>query len=300
MSKSMNPVEPAVLPWKRVFYWSVRRELWENRAVYLAPLAIAAVALVGVMLSTIGLPRALRAIEAGDLARARTLMGPYSFVALSVMMTEFFVAVFYSLGALHGERRDRSMLFWKSLPVSDATTVLSKAAIPIAVIPVVSFAIILASQLLILLWSTIVALLNGLDPMLLWRHVDLSVMWIVLPYGLVVDALWSAPIFAWFILVSGWAKRMPIMWAMVPFVVPAMFERAAFGTSYIAGFLGRRFFGGFEEAFSLGGRGKSAIHSLSDIDPLRVLVTPGLWGGLAVTAALLAAAIWLRRRREPI
>lgn len=295
-----TPVEPAVIPWKKVFYWSVRRELWENRAIYMAPLVIAGVALFGVFLSTFGLPHALRAIEAGDAGQAARLMGPYSFVALAVIMTEFFVAVSYCLGALHGERRDRSMLFWKSLPVSDFTTVMSKAAIPLLVVPVVTFAIILASQLAILIWSTVVTLLNGLDPMLLWRHVDLSVMWVVLPYGLVVDTLWTAPIFAWFILVSGWAKRMPILWAVVPFAVPAMLEAGAFGTSHIGSFLSRRFFGGFGEAFSIGGKGRAAVNSVGDIDPVRVFTSPDIWLGLAVAAALLAAAVWLRRRREPI
>lgn len=297
---SVAPMEPTPFTFKRVFYWSVRRELWENRAIYMAPLVIAGIALFGVFLSTFALPHTLRAIQAGDVRQAARLMGPYSFVALAVMMTEFFVAVSYCLGALHGERRDRSMLFWKSLPVSDFTTVVSKAAIPLLVVPVVTFAIIVASQLAILIWSTVLALLNGLDPMLLWRHLDLSVMWVVLPYGLVVDTLWTAPIFAWFILVSGWAKRMPILWAVAPFVVPAMFEAGAFGTSHIGSFLSRRFFGGFGEAFSIGGDGKTAIHSLGDIDPVRVFSSPDIWVGLAVAAALLAAAVWLRRRREPI
>ncbi len=297
---SLAPPKPPVFSFKRVFYWSVRRELWENRAIYLAPLAIAGVALLGVVLSSFALPQSLRAIAAGDLARAARLMSPYSFVAFAVMATEFFVAVFYSLSALQTERRDRSVLFWKSLPVSDLTTVLSKAAIPLAVVPIVTIAVIIATQLVILAWTTAVTLLNGIDPTLLWSHIDLSVMWVSLPWGLFVDTLWTAPVFAWFILVSGWAKRMPILWAMVPFVVPAMLERGAFGTSHIGSLLGRRVFGGFEQAFSVGGEGMVPIGKVSDIDLLKVFANPGLWAGLIVTAALLAAAVWLRRRREPI
>ena len=57
------------------------------------------------------------------------------------MGTAFIVGIFYSLDALHGERRDRSILFWKSMPVSDLTTVLSKASIPLVVLPLLSFAI---------------------------------------------------------------------------------------------------------------------------------------------------------------
>ena len=297
---NVAPVEPATFPWKRVFYWSVRRELWENRAIYLAPLAIAGVALLGVFLSSFALPHTLSAIAAGDVGRVGRLMGPYTFVALAVMVTEFFVAVFYSLSALQNERRDRSILFWKSLPVSDLTTVLSKASIPLVIVPIVTFAVIVAAQLAILAWTTVVTLLNGIDPTLLWSHLDLSVMWLALPWGLFVDTLWTAPVFAWFILVSGWAKRMPILWAMVPFVVPAMLESGAFGTSHIGAFLGRRVFGGFDLAFSVGGEGLAPIGKVSDIALLKVFTTPGLWGGLIVAAALLAAAVWLRRRREPI
>ena len=208
--------------------------------------------------------------------------------------------MFYCLGALHGERRDRSILFWKSLPVSDLTTVLSKAAIPIVVTPVVTFALVVAAQVAFYVWSTLVALLNGFGPALYWTHVDLSLMWIVLPYGLVVNALWQAPIFAWFLLVSGWARRVPILWALAAGVVPAVIERAAFGTSHVAVFLSGRFFGGFGEAFSVGGKGRAAIEHLDQLDPARVFGSPDLWGGLIVAAAFLAAAVWLRRRREPI
>ncbi len=64
---------------------------------------------------------------------------PYTFAAGCIMATAFIVGVFYCLDALHGERRDRSILFWKSLPVSDLTTVLSKASIPLVVLPLLSF-----------------------------------------------------------------------------------------------------------------------------------------------------------------
>jgi ABC-2 type transport system permease protein len=289
----------ATFTWRRLFYWSVRRELWENRSIYIAPLAMVGFGLVGVLLSTIALPHYLRAVAEGT-AKAGRLMGPYSFLAFSVMLTGFFVAGFYSLGALHGERRDRSILFWKSLPVSDLITVLSKAAIPMAVVPVVTFAIIFAAQMFFALWSTLVTLANGISPAALWSHLDLSVMWVVLPYGLVVNALWQAPMYAWFILVSGWARRTPILWALGPFVGPALIELGAFRTHHIAKFMGERIFGGFAEAFSIKGDGGKAIHYIAQLDPARTFSLPELWIGLAAAAAMLAAAVWLRRRREPI
>lgn len=290
---------PAAFTWRRLFYWSVRRELWENRSVYIAPLAMVAFALLGVLLSTIALPHYLRAVAEGT-AKPGRLMGPYSFVAFSVMLVQFFVAAFYSLGALHSERRDRSILFWKSLPVSDLVTVLSKAAIPLIVVPVVTFAIIFSAQLFVMLWSTLVTLVNGISPTLLWSHLDLSTMWVVLPYGLIVNALWQAPVFAWFILVSGWARRTPILWAVGPFVAPALVEAGAFRTSHIGQFLGERLFGGFAEAYSIKGDGGKAIHYITQLNPVRTFTLAELWIGLAAAAAMLAAAVWLRRRREPI
>ena len=81
---------------------------------------------------------------------------PYDFAALLIMVTTFIVGVFYCLDALYGERRDRSILFWKSLPVSDLTTVLSKASIPLVILPLLTFAITVATQWIMLLLSTAV------------------------------------------------------------------------------------------------------------------------------------------------
>ncbi len=164
----------------------------------------------------------------------------------------------------------------------------------------VTFAIIFAAQLFVMLWSTGVTVANGIGPMALWSHLDLSTMWVVLPYGLVINALWQAPVFAWFILVSGWAKRTPILWAFGPFVAAALVELGAFHTSHIGKFLGERLFGGFAEAYSIEGNGGQAIEYVSQLNPVRTFGLPDLWLGLAAAAAMLAAAVWLRRRREPI
>ena len=116
----------------RPFYWSVRRELWENRSIYIAPLIVAIVVLFGFLLSTIGLPERRRDVLLLDPEKARAAIDmPYNVAAMMLIFTAFIVGIFYCLDALHGERRDRSILFWKSLPVSDLTTLLSKATIPL-------------------------------------------------------------------------------------------------------------------------------------------------------------------------
>src|ERR671923_1631635 len=131
----------------RPFYWSVRRELWENRSIYVAPILVALVVLFGFLVSTIGLPERRRAVLLLGPAKARAAIdAPYDMAAIMLILTAFIVGVFYCLDALYGERRDRSILFWKSLPVSDFTSVLSKMSIPLLVLPLVIFVIIVATQ----------------------------------------------------------------------------------------------------------------------------------------------------------
>ena len=110
MSESFQSqsIAPAVIPATRALYWSVRRELWENRSIYLAPLAVAGVALFAFSLSSIAgiWEKPLRLNPAQPQA-------PYDIAAGLLMLTGIVVSVFYCLDALHGERRDRGILFWK-------------------------------------------------------------------------------------------------------------------------------------------------------------------------------------------
>src|SRR5206468_11277314 len=149
-------VAPAVLSPSRPMYWSVRRELWENRSIYIAPLAVAGVFLFGFLISTIHLPARMRALSALDPAQQREAIAmPFDIAAALLMLTQLLVGAFYCLDALHGERRDRSILFWKSLPVSDLTTVLSKASIPLVVLPLLTFTSPFPLHLIMLLLSPV-------------------------------------------------------------------------------------------------------------------------------------------------
>src|SRR6184192_4725086 len=183
-------------------YWSVRRELWENRSIYIAPLIVAAVVLFGFLVSTIGMPERRQGVLLLDPAHQRAAIGmPYDVAAMMLIFTAFIVGVFYCLDALHGERRDRSILFWKSLPVSDLTTLLSKATIPLIVLPLVTLAIIVTTQFVMLLVATAVLLGNGVSAATLWSQLPLIQMSLALLYGLTVIALWHAPIYGWLLLV---------------------------------------------------------------------------------------------------
>ncbi|MBW8814833.1 MAG: hypothetical protein JF588_15550 [Caulobacterales bacterium] len=292
--------KPATLSWRRVFYWSVRRELWENPAIWLAPLAMEAVVLVPFVFSTWRLPHALRTIQAGDTKHAEQLWAAPSAAAMAALVMGLFVALLYSLNTLHNERRDRSLLFWKSLPVSDRTAVLAKAFVAMAVIPAAIVVIAIATQAVMLAWSTAVTLLSGLDPQLLWAHQDMGMMWTVLPYGMFVNALWLAPIFALFLLISAWAPRSPVIWALGLLAAPPLIERVSLNTTHVWQFESERLFGGFAEAFSVGGLAKVPLRTLADLDPARTFSRPDLWIGLVFAGLFLTAAVWLRHRREPV
>src|SRR5213593_4577154 len=156
----------------RQFYWSVKRELWENRSIYVAPSIFAAIILFGSFVASFHLPGRRQNAVLLDPERQRAAIElPYDIVAMMLIFTAFIVGVFYCLDALHGERRDRSILFWKSLPVSDLTTVLSKVTIPLVVLPLIAFAIVVCVQVIMLLQTSVVLIFHGVNPGTTWAHV---------------------------------------------------------------------------------------------------------------------------------
>ena len=300
-----HAIAPTVVSETRPMYWSVRRELWEYRSIYIAPLAAGVVYLLGFMISLIWLPRSMRELAAvHPMNQQVALAMPYSHAAMLLMVTAYIVGVFYSLDALHGERRDRSILFWKSLPVSDLTTVLSKASIPLVVLPLLVFAIAVPLQIIMRLLATVVLVLGGGGASTLWTQLPLFQLQLVLLYSLTVISLWHAPLYGWLLLVSGWARRAPFLWAVLPPLVIGVFEWIAFHTSYFGSLMHQRLGGFMAAAFDLKDKNGVAIDAhfipLAQLAPGRFLSSPGLWVGLIVAAALLAAAVRLRRYREPI
>jgi ABC-2 type transport system permease protein len=282
------------------FLWSIRRELWEHRSTYIAPLAVAAVVLVGFLFHIQGIAEKLFAVTSLDIVRQRVaVVTPFSLVASVILFTSFAVTLNYCLDALYSERRDRSILFWKSMPVSDRMTVLSKFAMAMVVIPLMAFAIALATQVALFLLTCVMLVVKGIDVSTLTSRLPLVQMTIAMLYGLAVHVLWYAPIYGWLLLVSAWARKAPFLWAVLPVFAAFVVEKIAFGTGYVATLIQYRFMGAMREAFAANAM-KDPIMQLSQLDPARFFSSSGLWAGLAVAAALLAAAIWSRRRREPI
>src|SRR5256885_12985943 len=149
-------ITPAAVSPSRTLYWSIQRELWENRSIYIAPLAVAALFLLGFIVNILKLRRLISASSLDQAQQHHIFATRYELAGALIMGTALIVGIFYSTDALYSERRDRSILFWKSLPISDLTAVLAKFSIPIVVVPLISFVITIATQWMMLLLSSVI------------------------------------------------------------------------------------------------------------------------------------------------
>ena len=289
---------PRTIPFAQSFYWSVRREFWENRLIYVAPLAAAAIFLFSFVVSTMNLRRRMHGVWPMDAVRQHEALAlPYELSAALIMGIALVVGIFYSLDALYGERRDRSILFWKSMPVSDLTTVLSKLAIPLVIIPVLSYVITVVTQFLMLLLSSAVLLGSGANIALMWTqgsffHSSLDLFY----HMFTVHGLWYAPLYAWLLLVSAAAPRAPFVWAALPPFVIWGVEKMAFNTTYFLALLKERLEGPQAPDMAM----PQNTDFMSTLIPHHFFDQPGLWGGLVVATVFIAITVRVRRYRGPI
>jgi ABC-2 type transport system permease protein len=303
------------------FLWLVRRELWEARTVWVAPAVVAAIMIGGALLGSIGAGSIhVEGISAEDLATTHPQLTPAKIdalagvalasIAVPFLITVMFTQFFYAVDALYGERRDRSILFWKSLPVSDLETVLAKLCVAAAVMPAAAAAAAIATQFLVFL--IVGAKLSSLAILAghLWDPVTWGGALAVDGYVLLTGILWYLPFPAFGLLVSAWAPRSPVMYASLAPLALMLAERVALGTRHVREFVYDRTVGLFAHAFSHGAGPGSVRFTVDEdtvevprtlfaaIQPLKFLGSPGLWVGLALSAAFVVAAVWLRRYRD--
>lgn len=281
----------------RPLYWSLRRELWENRFLWIVPSVVALIVLItGVLTSIIVLARSSGPLTEIPPAILKHLdAGP-----APIMLCSLLVGFFYALDALYGERRDRSILFWKSLPVSDATSVIAKMLIPVIVVPGFGLALSIATQLMLLVAVIILTAPTDLSIPAVWRDPGFFESLPIMTYGLYAQALWFAPLYAWALLISAWARRAPALWLFVPPMLLIPIERMITGTNTVGKLIAYRLLGGMRVAFDDSPASREGhIDSLAQLEPVKFFSTPGLWLGLLFAAAATYAAIRLRRRREP-
>src|ERR1051325_6787670 len=244
------------LPVTRRFYWSLRRGLWENRSLTVAPMAMAALFVMAFTIGVSRLPATLRRAATLDPMKQHDALALQYDISSGLMMgIALIVTIFYCLDALYGERRDRSILFWKSLPVSDRMTVLAKAAVAVVFVPALCIALTLAADLGMLLLSSAVAAASGQSVALLWSRLSPGEMPVLLIYHwLTVHMIQYAPFYAYLLLVSAAVKRAPFVWAFLPPLAIGFLEKITFNSRHAFDFLVGRLGGNGMEAVTMPGQ----------------------------------------------
>jgi ABC-2 type transport system permease protein len=278
------------------FIWLVRREFWENKAIWVLPACIGALMVVAGLFGKVEIAMLDASDQESDLAGVLFLLaiGGVFWVCMSIY------SVWYLLDCLYADRKDRSVLFFKSLPLTDSATVFSKLFVAIIAIPLVYFAAADISALLMALVISVRAhLVFGAT---LWRPelwAQQQVLWL---YVIATGILWYLPIVGWLVLVSAWAKRAVILQALLPPLAIMLTERLFLGTHASALLFRDRLLGGSYAAFH------HPIHlSLQKAeltpgvwqlpDPVGFLSSADVWVGVAVGVAFIAGAVQLRKRR---
>ena len=289
---------PAARPLGTVLVTLVRRELWEHRYLWIAPLVLAVLLAVLAVVANVNLDLD----DESQITGADQRVAIFTLIAwgLSVpfYVLTLFIASFYLLDCLYAERKDRSILFWKSLPVSDGATVAAKLLTGLVVVPLAVFALGIVANLAVLAILGLRISAHTLPPLMSWDTLEWLKSEFMLLLVQLLAILWYAPWAGYLVLVSAWARRVPFLWATVPLLAIGIFEKMAFNTAYFAGVLGYRFGGGGEDSTSKAT--DISLAMLNHLSPGQFLASPGLWVGLLFTAACLAVAVRLRRYREPI
>lgn len=213
-------------------------------------------------------------------------------VHILMLLVLVFVTANYLLGTLYTDRRDRSILFWRSMPVSEWEEVLSKLAVALIVAPAIYIAVSLAMQFVVVLLSMLLVWRMEMDPyQLVLGNIDFGRLLFDQVGGWILTALLVAPAAAWLLLASAAARRSPFMLAVGPVIVVIVLEQIFLGKGYIAGAINRH------------------VPTLSETSPLGFYLNGPNWGavdgvsivaGLIFCAALLWLTVWLRKYRWEI
>ena len=285
------------------FVWLIRREFWENRAIWTLPAGIGAALILGALFGRID-------IVASTTPEQTRIVG--GFVLFAFGVTFFAVMSLYStwylLDCLYADRKDHSVLFWKSLPISDTASVLAKLCTGLIVIPLVYF---LAADVTTLLLAFIISVrARNSFASALWQPdvwLQLQALW---SYLIVTTAIWYLPFAGWLIVVSAWARRAVMLWSVMPLLAAYLLERWFLGTHYVGTQLVDRTLGYIPRAFHDFSDRRGWVSTIVDndtislpdsvwrmLDPVGFLSSPATWLGAAFGAALVFVAIQLRLRR---
>jgi len=297
----------------------MKREIWENPAFYFAPLVVAALILVSGIYNAfysvgkyVGFERVVQLLGTIPEAARPIMYSWWPALVVVFNMVMVFVLGFYLMDSLYADRKDRSILFWKSLPVPDSTTVLSKLATAMFTVPLFTLLVTIGSFLVLLVVCTIMIWLGGGSAWeLVWKPTPLLDGTLFLSYAFLVQSLWYLPLIGWVMLASAWSRRAPFIWVVLPPVALILLEQMILRSQHLVTLIAERMVGVFPLAFRIEDSQVRAMQDnfanqeLSDIpqitdliDPTPLLTSIDLWLGFAVAGLFIGAAIWLRRYRD--
>lgn len=309
--------------------WTLmRRELWESQGAFKwTPIIIAALTLFFIVFGLVLGSRfdaelaftmdAIRTFAEQPFDQRRIFMSGALFSSSALFFQlMILILLFYLASSLYDDRKDRSILFWKSLPVSDTMTVASKVLTACLLAPAMFLAAALATQLVLLLIATGYGLAAGVNPITaFWLPAALPKLWLIMALGLIVQALWLLPIYGWLVFCSSWAPRVPIL---VAIAIPVGISIAQHAWSLISVFrmpevnLGMMMLNRLGTGviptnvnWQINANGNNVdmtdvqfseelFMSMSNI--VSYLTRYEMWVGIAIALVLLAGAVWFRRR----
>jgi ABC-2 type transport system permease protein len=295
----------------------IRREIWEHRSIYVTPIAIAVivslVSLAG-MVTVSAFDKEVNMVLfgasniAGDAERQAALTVFFLGTSWIFLFALAILTTFYTLDCLYAERKDKSILFWRSLPVTDAETVVSKLLTATIVLPLVTVAAIIATHLVNLVITTFWVMFKGGNAAhLIWGSVTLFDNWTAALIVTVASAIWMSPLIGWFLFVSAFTKRSPLLMAFMPLVIipiiewiffrSKLFASAVFGRGEMIPLFHEMDLGHFfdEDRMKVN---EEVISLLAHIDLGKFLVSPSVWAGIVVCGLFATAAIYVRRYRD--
>ena len=295
----------------------IRREFWEHRSIWVTPAAIASVVTLGTLAALMFAGQFAQELDvaifgaqniAGDTERRAVLTGFFVGSSWLFLMALAILTVFYALDSLYAERKDKSILFWRSLPVTDAETVISKLATALILIPAVTIAAIMATHIInLVVMSVWVSAKGGSAGTLIWQSVPLFDNWLAAIIVIYCMGIWMSPFLGWFLFVSAWTKRAPLLMAFLPLVLIPIVEGIFFrSTNFWEAVWGRSamipLFSGIDvEKFFDENHlrlDEETISLLSVIDFGKFVTDIDTWLGIIVCGLLTTAAIYVRRYRD--
>ena len=280
----MNSLLPAQ------FVALLRREVLENRALFIAAPAVLALVLSVFALWAISMaPGEQLAAGVEYLSIMFDGLSPVEMAPMFLMPAIPFIMMLYAcvliylLNALYQDRKDLSVYFWQSMPVSNLGTVLSKVVTVIAVVPAFYVAILFVVYLLAVTALSLLGLsydveVAGLGYMFMAAVVSLLLFYV----SAFLAALWLLPTIGWLLLFSAFAKRTPVMWALGVFILLGLVEDLIFGTQFLGNWVESR--SNFRQYIVLDF--PMAMDRLFSYDMLF---------GLVVGAILITGAVYMRR-----